>query len=329
MFSNKTLALIGAVALAVLTAQPVFAQDTGQAPPSSENNRSGTRPGESVLPGRIGGDRTDRRQERERAQRGRQAAATPEQNKEAAQTLATTAGLDCQVSEATRLGTNPEHQVLYEAACIAGPGYILMSSTPPTAYNCLELLGQAERARERDPAANVGQQCVIPHNLDTVGVVSAYAREAGVACAVDQAGVIGKSTAGNLVYEAGCPGADGYWIEKQPTGWQVTDCLEVTMTHGVCRFTTPEEQAAGFQAKLANTDASDCQVQQVRLMGSNSNGRFYEVKCAAAGEGYVARVNPQGVTERVYACSVAQSIGDGCKLTVAPAPAAAPATSEN
>ena len=325
MFSKKTLALFGAMALAVLSAQPVFAQDTGQAPPSNEDNRSAQHRTETVLPGRIGGDRTDRRQERERAQRGRQpAAATPEQNIAAAQALVTAAGLQCQVSEAVKLGATAEHENLYEAACTSGPGYILQSSTPPTTYNCLELLGQADRARERDPAAVVGQLCAIPHNLDTVGIIGAYAREAGVTCAIDQAGVVGKSTAGNTVYETGCPGSDGAWLEKLSTGWQVTDCLEVVMTHGVCRFTTPEEQVAGFQSKLANTEASDCQAQQVRMMGFNANGKFYEVKCAA-GDGYVLRVNPQGVTERAYTCAaVGTSIGNGCTLSTPPEATAPP-----
>lgn len=338
MFSNKTLALIGAMALSVLGAQPAFANDRFQDYPQTqtpatpttdqtrENNRSASRPTETVLPGRIGGDRNDRRQERERTQRGRPAAApTPEQNKAAAQVVATAAGLTCQVTEANRLGLNAEQQVLYEVACDAGPGFILQASTPPQTYNCMELLGQAFRARQRDPAADVGQQCAIAHNIDVVSLVSGYAHEAGVACPVDQAAVIGKSTAGNLVYEAGCAGGDGHWLEKQPTGWLVTDCLEVVMTRGVCSFTTPEEQAASFQGKLAGTDASGCQVTQVRLMGSNSNGRFYEAKCAA-GDGYIARVDPAGQTQQVYVCAAAQHIGDGCKLT--PTPAAAPATTE-
>lgn len=325
MFSNKTLALIGAMALSVLAAKPALANDYHQTPPQTPStSETSARPVET---GRIGGDRNDRRQERERAQRGRPAAApTPEQNKAAAQALATTAGLACQVTEANRLGVNADQQVLYEAACDAGPGFILQGSTPPQTYNCMELLGQAFRARQRDPAADVGQQCAIAHNIDVVGFVSGYAREAGVTCAVDQAAVIGKSTAGNLVYEAGCPGADGYWLEKLATGWQLTDCLEVAMVHQTCSFTTAEEQAASFQGKLAGTDASDCQVTQVRLMGSNNNGRYYEAKCAA-GDGYIARVNTAGQTQQVYACAVAQHIGDGCKLTPGPE-AAAPATTE-
>lgn len=324
MFSNKTLALIGALALSVFAAQPVLANATQELYPplprpiSPETANTTVT---AVTPGRVAAS-NQRRQER--AQQARAAATvppTPEQNKAAAQVVAVAAGLTCQVTEANRLGVNTEQQVLFEAACASGPGYILQASTPPQTYNCMELLGQAFRARQRDPAADVGQQCAIAHNIDVVGVVSGYAHEAGVTCAVDQAAVIGKSTAGNLVYEAGCPGADGYWLEKTATGWQITDCLEVAMAHDTCSFTTAEEQAAGFQGKLAGTDASGCQVTEVRLMGSNNNGRFYEAKCAV-GDGYIARVNTAGQTQQVYACAVAQHIGDGCKLTPAPAAAA-------
>ncbi len=329
MFSNKTLALIGALALAVFAAQPAPASAFPQLyPPLPQpvSPETANMPVSAVTPSRVAAA-NQRRQER--AQHSRTAAPTPptpEENKVAAQAVAVAAGLTCQVSDANRLGVNTEQQVLFEVACADGPGYILQASTPPQTYNCMELLGQAFRARQRDPAADVGQQCAMAHNVDLVSFVSAYAHEAGVTCAVDQAAVIGKSTAGNLVYEAGCPGADGYWLEKTATGWQVTDCLEVALTHETCSFTTTEEQAAGFQGKLAGTDASGCQVTQVRLMGSNNNGRFYEAKCAV-GDGYIARVNTAGQTQQVYACAIAQHIGDGCKLTPAPE-TAAPATTE-
>jgi hypothetical protein len=57
-------------------------------------------------------------------------------------------------------------------------------------------------------------------------------------------------------------------------------------------------------------------------MGSNPNGRFYEAKCGAEGEGYIARINNEGATQQIYPCATAQRIGGGCTLT--PAPAAAP-----
>lgn len=332
MFHRKLLGLVGgAFALALIAAQPVFAQDVPENPDTSgrsESDRaSGNIRGEGVLPGRIGGGRRDRVPDN-RATRQRAApppaVATPEEIKAAAQALLVATNTTCQVTEATQPGINAEQQKIYEAACSEGPGYILIAATPPQSFDCLELAGTAATARLRDPAADVGQQCALPANLNGLAVIGGWARSVGVSCTIDEAIAIGKSDNDNIVYEIGCAGADGYWLEKVGTGWDLKDCLQVASTGGTCRFTTAQEQADGFEAKLAGTDAAACDVTRVRLMGSNANGRFYEAKCAAEGEGYIARVNNEGVTQQIYPCATAQRIGGGCTFTPAPAAASAP-----
>ena len=257
-------------------------------------------------------------------------AATPEQILAEAQALLTAAGTSttCQVTEAAQPGMNAEQQKIYEAVCSEGPGYILIAATPPQAFDCLELAGTAATVRLRDPAADVGQQCALPDNLNGLAVIGGWARSVGVTCTIDEAVAIGKSDADNIVYEIGCAGVDGYWLEKVGTGWDLKDCLQVASTGGTCRFTTGQEQADWFEPKLTGTDAAACDVTQVRLMGSNANGRFYEAKCAAEGEGYIARINTQGETDRTYTCVAArqQRIGNGCSLTQVPEAEAAPPT---
>lgn len=251
---------------------------------------------------------------------------TPQQVMADAQVQATAAGLTCQVAEAVHRGVTAERVNIYEAACTDGPGFILVGSTPPQAINCLELAGTAATARLRDPAADVGQQCALPANQNGLALIGGWARDAGVTCTIDEAVAVGRSDAGNIVYEVGCAGVDGYWLEKAGDSWELRDCLQIASVGGTCRFTTPQEQVDGFKSKLAGTEATGCAVTQVRLMGSNANGRFYEAKCAAEGEGYIARVDSEGVTQQVYPCATAQLIGGGCTLT--PAPAAAPAPTE-
>ncbi|WP_332678533.1 hypothetical protein [Brevundimonas sp.] len=338
MFDKKMLPLMGAAcALVLAVVQPAAAQT---APPfggaGSSAPGSATDPNPTSVTRDTSGSRMNRntaegrRQERANSQRERQAAAaaaaTPEQIRAEAQAQATAAGLTCQVTEAVNPGVTAEQIKIYEAACASGPGYILIASTPPQNFDCLELAGTAYTARLRDPAADVGQQCVLPANQNGLAVIGGWAREAGVACTVDEAVAIGKSSENNIVYEVGCTGVDGYWLEKVATGWKLQDCLQIVSVGGTCRFTTAQEQADGFEPKLAGTDAAACDVAQVRLMGSNPNGRFYEAKCAAEGEGYIARVSTAGVTEQIYPCATAQRIGNGCTLT--PAPAAAPAPTE-
>lgn len=326
MLNRKLIAVLGgACALALSLAQPAAAQDPGR---TESDRASGTVSGERVLPGRIGGDRNDRNEQRRRGRQQNQPAApaapTPEQILAAAQAQAQAAGLDCQVTEAANPGLIAESQV-YEAACANGPGYILIASTPPQTFNCLELAGTAYTARLRDPAADVGQQCLLPANQNGLALIGGWARDAGVTCTVDEAIAVGKSDANNVVYEVGCAGADGYWLEKVGDQWTLQDCLQVASVGGTCRFTTADEQNATLKARLAGTEAANCDVQQVRLMGSNANGRFFEVKCAAEGEGYIARIKDD-VAQQIYPCATAQRIGGGCTLT--PAPAAAPANEQ-
>ena len=328
MLNKLLVGLVGSAVLVLGAAQPAFAQDTPPGERSESDRASGTVQGTVVTPSRLNRDRSVIGQSRRGRQRAEPAAAapaqTPEQITAAAQAQLTAAGITCEITQATNPGLIAESQV-YEAACANAPGYILIASTPVQAFDCIELAGTAAITRSRDPAADVGQQCALPANQNGLAVIGGWARDAGVACTIDEALAIGKSDADNMIYEVGCAAADGYWLEKAATGWTLKDCLTVNSTGGTCRFTTPQEQADTIEAKLTGTDAAACDVAQVRLMGSNANGKFYEVKCVAEGEGYIARMNNEGVAQQIYPCATAQRIGGGCTLTPAPAAAAAPA----
>jgi hypothetical protein len=248
---------------------------------------------------------------------------TPEQAIEKAQEIATAAGTACQVTEAKLLGQDAERVSYLEATCATGPGYILSDAQPPRALDCVLVTSQVEAARERDPEAEVGQQCTYPQNTDVVRVLTAYAQQAGVPCTPDQGAAIG-TTASGIAYEVGCAGVQGYRIESQASGqWAKIECLQVVSQGSTCRFTTPEEGAASVKAMLAGSEAADCDVTQARFMGENPNGRFYEAKCAA-GNGLIARLQETAV-QQIYPCETAQQVGGGCTLTQV---AAAPATTE-
>ena len=322
MFKSTFMAALGAVvALVALTGSPVQAQNT-MAPGADgraiqDQNR------------RTFGDR----RQPNRSNRAEAAAPTAEEIIAAAQIQATAAGAACQVTSANLLGVTPEQIPMYEAACATGPGYILIASTPPQAVDCVLLAGQVEIDRARDPAAVIGTQCVIPQNTDVLRVLGGYASEAGIACTVDQGASIGKASNDNLVYEVGCNGVDGFWLEKEATGWKKTECAIIITQNGVCRYTTVAEQAATFKTRLAGSDAASCDVTESRYMGANTNGAFWEARCGA-GNGVIVRFNAEYAVQQVYACEVAQRIGGGCRLTVVPeapaaeAPAAAPAAQQ-
>jgi len=150
-----------------------------------------------------------------------------------------TAGLACGVQAFRRVGTTPDAQSIYEAACDAGPGYILVNGEEPRATSCLVLAGGASSALRRDPAARVGAQCTLPENQNGLRVIGGWAREAGVTCRVDKAEWIGTSDAGKDVYEVGCAGSEGYWMEQAVSGWSLKGCLAVRAEGLRCRFTEP------------------------------------------------------------------------------------------
>ena len=317
MLHKTLLAVIGgAMALTLCAAQPSLAQDNPGSDPSEE--ASGIVRSERVQPGRI--NERDRRAERERRPRAAPEP-TPEENRVAAQALLTAAGVSCQVTEAARLGVTAQQALTFEAVCASGPGYLAVAATPPQSFNCLELAGQAMTTRERDPAADVGQQCTLPVNQNAIPVISAYATEAGIACTVDQASAFAKTDAGELIYEVGCAEEDGYWITKAGAAWDVSPCFDLILQNDKCRFSTAAESAGAWKRVLAGTEAAPCDVQQARRVGRDAQGlTVYEVKCVV-GEGYFARVDAGNKAQRVHACAQAANIGGGCTLTTA-APAA-------
>lgn len=242
---------------------------------------------------------------------------------EKAREIVASTGADCRVTGARLLGRTGDGQTYYEAACEGGPGFILSDAETPQAIGCILLASQARVAREADPEAEVGLQCGLPGNTEFTPILAGYAAQAGVTCTVDDGMAVGRNSVGSAVYEVGCAGVQGYWLEQADGAWVATECLQVITQNSTCRFTTPEEGAASVKAMLAGTEGADCDVTEARFMGGNANGRFYEAKCAA-GNGLIARVRDTSV-QQVYPCDQAQRIGGGCTLTQV---AAAPATTE-
>lgn len=318
MFTRKLIVALSSVFILATGAAPALAQsstETAAAPaPATAGARREAAPPAAPAP---------------RQQRGRQP--NPEQVRAAAQALATATNSGCTVAEATLRGENAEKKSVYEATCTTGPGFILMATTPPQAVDCVILSGQADISRSRDPAADVGLQCAMEANKNVLPVVAAYATQAGIQnCTVDQGSSVGKSTNNNVIYEVGCAGSDGYWLEKTAEGWTKTECLKLVSRNATCKYTTPAEQAATVKAWLVGSAGSACDVSEARYMGNNANGSFYEAKCAA-GDGLIVRFDTAMAVQQVYPCAEAQRIGGGCTLTVVPAapeaaPAPAPAT---
>nr|WP_313417208.1 hypothetical protein [Brevundimonas diminuta] len=302
----RTFVALSAAVLISGLATPSFAQRTSQNPDGPQVTESN------------GGRASRGRQRQPRAPQPPSA----EEVQAAAQGVLTATNTNCQITESKLLGQSANKESLYEVACATGPGYLLLTSTPPQATDCMVLASSAEQARARDPNADVGSQCSLPANDNAMAVFTAFAKEAGLSCTVDQGAIIGAKPGGAIVYEIGCAGVEGAQINKAASGWEVASCMELVSANASCRFTTPAEQVATLKGWLAGSEAAACDISQARYMGKNANGSFYEAACNGA-DGVIVRFDTAKAVQQVYPCATAQQIGGGCKLTTT-APAAAP-----
>ncbi|WP_339914992.1 hypothetical protein [uncultured Brevundimonas sp.] len=308
--SKFTAAIGGAFVLAMTTVQPAAAQTNPDYTTDSAAKPEATQ--EESPNRRLGRHERPRRQPRPTAP----VAPTPEELVASAQLIATAAAINCQVTEAVELGLTTEQEAVYEAACATGPGYILISSTPPQGVDCVLLAGQGQIARAADPAADVGQQCTLPANQNVIAVVQAYANEAGVDCTVDRGSAIGKTSEEHLMYEVGCANQGGYWLEQTPAGWKTTACWELVGRQYTCRYTTEQQANSAWKSVLAGTDAAACDVTHSRRVGTDAAQlAIYEVKCAV-GDGFFVRVGDDRHAQRVHPCAEATHIGGGCTIGV-------------
>lgn len=226
------------------------------------------------------------------------------------------AGVDCAVQAYKRVGMTPNAQSIYETACGAGPGYVLVNGVNPTATSCIVLSGAAANARRRNPNAVTGAQCTLPENQNGQQLIGAWAREAGVTCRVDQGEWLGPSDAGFDIYEVGCAGSEGYWLEKASSGWTLRGCLQVNAEGLNCRFTHAAEQRAWMRERLAATPAAQaCDVAEIRVIGMSAQGGYYEARCSTPGQGFILRVGRDQQAHDVQSCLEAASRSTACTLT--------------
>lgn len=233
-----------------------------------------------------------------------------------AQDAARAAGVDCRVASAVFLGRTEDYRPIYEAVCREGPGYLLVGGRNAQGFNCLALEAQLETERARATGRALPPTCRTPGNRNAVPVVTRFAREAGLDCVVDEAAMIGLSIDNRFIYEAGCRGEVGAWLEHDGAGWIVTDCVIVVAQDGECRFTAADERARMATRWLAARPdleaARRCVAVDVRYMGGNTAGGWYEAACAS-GEGLVVRLDAERNMAEVLPCAEAARIGGGCR----------------
>jgi hypothetical protein len=218
----------------------------------------------------------------------------------AAQDAAERAGTGCDVRDAVLLDedriTSSRH---YEVSCRDGGGWIVVSSAAgDVAHDCLLVQAGAEAESRRGSRSGRPVACTLPANIDASRRYAAIAREAGVDCRVDGGTLVGRADGGALVFEIGCRGRAGAWVEQRPQGAVVTDCTEVLALGGRCELTSPEEAAAALSDWLPE---ATCRPVAARAMGRTAAGvGWYQLSCRGSAPVVVGR--EAGRTVEVLSC---------------------------
>lgn len=227
-----------------------------------------------------------------------------------AQDVVRRVGMDCQVVAALALGSDVNGVPQYEVTCEDGPGYILIGSPVDDAINCLAL---ASPTNSEGPRGARSRTCRLPGNRNTIAILARMARQAGMACRVDEGALVGVSSNRVPIYEIGCVRSAGGWIEHTRTGWRVTDCMTIEAQGNSCRFTSPHEQMVVFRDQLPANALSVCNPVRARFMGQGASGSFYEVDCAG-NRNVVIAFDEAGEFQEIIPCVEAGQIGDGCRF---------------
>ncbi len=223
---------------------------------------------------------------------------------EAAQRALEGAEVDCRVTEAVSRGRDANGDTHYEAVCAEGPGYVVIGSPQPQAFSCL--------AFDASGGPLTGTSCRLPENRDARRHYAQMAADAGVDCEVDEGRLIGMSADGHVLYEIGCRGAAGVWLEQTGGDWEVTDCLTVASQGGECRMTSDSQARASFALRLDGSELAGCTPADVRAMGRGADGDYFEVLCAG-GPHVVTRFDTDRRLAEIIPCAEARKIGSGCR----------------
>lgn len=225
------------------------------------------------------------------------------------------AGVQCRVVRARLVGRDENRTPMYEAACADGDAYTVIGSPTNRAFDCLALEAQAEARRSNRRIPPV-RQCGIRPARSLVQRVGAYAVEAGLDCSVDQARSIGRTATGYQLFEVGCRGEAGAWLEQTSTGWLATDCYRVQRGGGSCHLTDAREQTATAQAWLAaSPQTRDCRVIDALFLGESRLGGLYEARCAD-GAGFIVRRDASGATDAIFPCGADFGVEVQCQSTL-------------
>lgn len=224
-------------------------------------------------------------------------------------------GKPCAVDKIRAIG-HSEANAAFEVACREGPGYILLTASPP----------RLDRDLELDPciafAAGGSVECKLTTHAAELAALDRLAGRSGKGCSVKDGAYVGASPNDrSSFYEVACTDGRGFVLEQAADGSlkATTDCaLADYITGGGCKLTDSRQarvQAAAEYTRLAKSAGYDCDVSAYASMPGTSDGRqVVELACANRPAGGIG-LFPAAGRGKVIDCAYARLAGYRCTLS--------------
>ena len=241
----------------------------------------------------------------------------------AAPALVTAANLDCQLSDARKLGDSVDPKTkakssLFELACANNEGVVISKTgdAAPLVFTCLEASAPRPDGKPNPTA------CILPGNLDPKAGLVPYIAKTSLPCTPTDVRALGHSST-VTVFELVCKEAAGGYIlqisapPRLDKPIAMNPCIGFAESGNVKCTLTDRATQLSIVDRLMSSSGKPCDIKADgrSFIGAAQSGKMYfEVACAA-GKGYILEQTPTGTLSRAIDCLEADGIAGGCKLT--------------
>ncbi|HEX4181372.1 MAG TPA: hypothetical protein VHY32_11325 [Caulobacteraceae bacterium] len=219
-------------------------------------------------------------------------------------------GRDCTVDNARGIGSTPT-QAVYEVACKAGPGYIVMLPHAPGAEM------SANPCIGYDEIDNAATKCTLSTPEQRAAVINQLVAQGGKPCTVKAHHFIGTTTEHSDYLEVACTEGKGYVLETDNAGKfkSEMDCAQASGIAGGCTLTdtrAAQTEQSGVYSRLAKKAGFDCDVAKYAAFAVNDpSTEVVELQCSNRPDGGVG-IFPASGNARVLDCVRSQVEGYHC-----------------
>jgi hypothetical protein len=184
-------------------------------------------------------------------------------------------------------------KTVFELACHEGPGFVLVTSSPPRLDKDVEL----------DPCISFDQngsiKCELTDRAAQLAVVDQLAAKSGKPCVVKDRAYIGATKDGSNYFEVACQDGKGYVLEQAANGSleKTIDCANADFLNGGCKLSDAR------QAKTAPFS--------INVPGKE----VVELTCSNRPDGAVAVFAATAAGSVFYDCAHSELVSFRCSLS--------------